>query len=807
MKALFFLLPLSLLVACQPTTKSALFSTESLVVPEETSGTSGDFGSSIENGAVVADKIFTFTKGSESSGSNVELSSSDFSIISSSGCNKELKKASDKCLVKVKFVKNKVAGSYSASLKVGSEGLMKTIPLSATVLPIPSLEQAPNLNGFDVVLDGQVLSSGSVSFGSIDFGSTLTKIIELKKYGPTAQVPNITLGNSLFSIVTNNCSKSLTNGKTCLIKIKLTHTQSSVAPTGEDISSTILDGSHALVVGLGGHLNPIPSTPALSADIKFYESSALKTSLDFGSVSLASISKIVTIKNEGSAAASLASLILSGDSNFVISSHNCLASLGVNKSCSVRLRVDLGGSGSKSGSLSYAGNSLSLSANLVAPSNKPPAPVVTISLAPDGQHYIVTATCHTDKFGLYLDVFYQYTGSETNFDYPYNFFDGWLHEDLSAREGSGCQPVGLQGQGGTQGLVSLTIPIDETMRGQNLYAHAIEKGADPWDDNFNSDFSEMVEVFVPELSSDFRTSSLLSSSDKQLNEHSPDAGASFELIDQSGSGFYVGSLGHANMRGRLNCSSSDDSFYVVYLANQGLGSYESEMPLFNGYCGDEYELQYPSIGYFGREIYGEEIFVDIQRYAQPGDIIQRKIQSTSVLMWNLPPLLNISSYNYSFQGNTVYLENPEIAPSYQMYAPNWYGWRDWVSCSATHSGGQYMFCTFGYGGQIEMRDEQNTIGCGGLDPVDISLTLYNQDSAISRTSIIHATRPACECYGGMVPDSQGYCQCPPGSVDIGGSCSMIMCGNFQDESNCISNGCGWNYFDPEDQSQGGVCFD
>ena len=364
---LFTLSVLSTLVlsACSNNDNSnKLLSSESLSVPvEQQSIAEYSFGESIVPGSSVEDKQFTFLKSVESSenaSSEVVLSNTtDFALVSTKGCNVELT-SKGLCYVKVRFLKSKVSGDYSGELNVGGAQVLLTAKVAAATSGTSSL----------VVKDGSTpLSSLVVDFGNLNPKATLSKIFTLTNEGTSTVSLAVALEGSNYVIQSKTCSTTLAKAKSCSIKVLFsagTGAASNEEKTGVlTLSPSLAYDLTAMVIG---------SSASGSADIKFYESTTLKTSVDFGSIASGSVSKIVTIKNEGSQSSS-SSVSLTGDSAFIISSNTC-STLAAGKSCAIKLTLKaLGESmGAKTATLTLGSSSLALTGTLSS-SQTPQVPV------------------------------------------------------------------------------------------------------------------------------------------------------------------------------------------------------------------------------------------------------------------------------------------------------------------------------------------------------------------------------------------------------------------------------------------------
>ena len=385
-KCYLFLSSLMILSACSPANEAALVSSESLSIPVESASLSEySFGEEIVLGATVADKIFTFTKNAsatEGADTTVSLDNTvDFSVVTATGCNKTLTKATEKCQVKIRFMKSKVAGSYEGVLSVGGNEVSLSASVASPVATTPALS----------VKEGTA-DVTSLAFGSLNKNSSLSKILTISNTGAaTANLAVALTGDSNFSLSSNTCASTLAKGKSCAVKVLF----ASGAGSSSDESKS---SSLAIASGVSVSLSAtVLGTPVVvgSPLIKFYESSTEVSSLSFGAISSGSISKIITIKNEGNATASV-SPILSGDSAFVVSSNTCSSSLAAGKNCAVKVALKISGEslGAKTASLSMGSTSLALSGTLEASGGGEPPVVESVNLT----------IAMADKNGQGLDV-------------------------------------------------------------------------------------------------------------------------------------------------------------------------------------------------------------------------------------------------------------------------------------------------------------------------------------------------------------------------------------------------------------------
>ena len=367
---------LVLLVAgCTPSTNEEVGPTYSVSALESTE-TQYSFGEDLEIGAKVADKIFTFTKSSSeaSADSTVQLSTLDnsFLLVSATGCNRQLVKITDKCLVKVRFNKTKESGNHVGTLSVGTGAGVFNLSLSASVKAAPEVPEEP-VQGLGFTLtEGTTPIEASLSFGELEAKKTLQKIITLTNTSTKNLSPAVALtGDSNFVLTSNGCGSVLAGKKVCYIKV--TFKADMVAPTTPVTKTANLNiiGSSSLT--LTGNLkseeqiiNDPATTPAL---FKLYEGSTeVGSNIDFGSIPWASSpSKVLTIKNEGGLAAT--PVIAVSGSDFSITLTGC-ASLKPASSCFVRLFAKAQSS-SGVGSLSLESTSVALSYSSTPPNAQP----------------------------------------------------------------------------------------------------------------------------------------------------------------------------------------------------------------------------------------------------------------------------------------------------------------------------------------------------------------------------------------------------------------------------------------------------
>ncbi len=375
-----FLLFLSLLLggcsASDPIGKGFI-DTQALSAPSEDDASSSySFGEELTIGASVASKRFVFTKdsqASENAASSVVLDSGDgaFYVASATGCNRELKKAADKCYVTVKFMKSSQPGSYSGSLSVGEEGNYNTIELSASVAE-------PDTSSALVLYEGSS-PVDSLSFGNLEAKATLTKTLTLKNEGVVALPVTVSLsGDSEYIKNTDYCNgKTLGINETCYIKV--TFKAPSIASVDDEYKYADLQindssfSAEGMIVGT--------SAMAALANVKLYEGSEEKTTIDYGTVAQnKTVTKTIALKNEGTGASDNLNIYYSGSAGVAITLNNCPVVLLPKKSCYIKLTLQTPSNQEEPdsivGDLSIAGNLVQVSAEVEGIPTPVPASIV-----------------------------------------------------------------------------------------------------------------------------------------------------------------------------------------------------------------------------------------------------------------------------------------------------------------------------------------------------------------------------------------------------------------------------------------------
>lgn len=354
-----FLLAISLvgLISCSPNKNNP--SIEKLVAPSADT-LSYSFGEDLVPGAAVADKVFVISRGVGGSDSSLELLSSDFSIVSSSGCNRQLLKPTDKCQIKVRFQSRNTPGQYSAELKVGN----LSVPEESIIILLSASVESPVAQAQLALKDssGALSSPLSLSDGNMAKNTSIQKIYTVENTSSETVALQISVTGSNYSLVSKSCGTTLIKGKTCNVKLQFSSGPGS--PVDEvKTGSLILNADNVFQLS-----DNVPGTPVVvvgPAVIQFTGSSISGNDLDFGDVGPATNVKdpsiIISIKNAGESALA-ASPIIAPAGTFVLSSSTCSSSLGVNKTCQVKIQMKTTGmpAGSKTATLSMGSFSLNL---------------------------------------------------------------------------------------------------------------------------------------------------------------------------------------------------------------------------------------------------------------------------------------------------------------------------------------------------------------------------------------------------------------------------------------------------------------
>lgn len=347
----FFVLSLVVLSACSNNSELVIRA-DNL----EVQSGDGNFGI-MEEGATVADRILTIIKGQTADTTVTPLASDAFFVASSTGCNRELKKTSDKCIVKLKFLKNKVVGTYESSLVIGS----MVIPLSAEVTSKEPEEASSST--ISVTVDDEEQSS--VNFGVLKTKESLIKILKITNISSTTiPVPSSVIGEG-FSIVFNGCS-SLAKSKSCYLRVEAK--PEAVAPVEETaVEGTLSIGTKTVSLFLI-HKAQEQEEP-VSASLQVLEGTEVVEELNFGEIKTgSSSSKTLAIKNTGSVVVAASSLvpILSNVTDFSVVSNTCSVDLKASRTCYVRISMNSTSGGEKLGSATIGGKVVGLMGSVIA---------------------------------------------------------------------------------------------------------------------------------------------------------------------------------------------------------------------------------------------------------------------------------------------------------------------------------------------------------------------------------------------------------------------------------------------------------
>ena len=291
---------------------------------------------------------------------------------------------------------------------------MKKIILLASILVISacsqnnsSTPQPPQDNTeevFNLDANGIGFFSGSpleenvseVYLGNVVQGQKKTLVLTIRNMGTVSTAPLTASISSNFYLTASSCSSKVLppSGGSCSVTINF----SSVNKALQDFTGTLSFGSSSIPVRIsvissaqsgGGGGGGSGGT----ASIKMYDGPTLIQSppdYSIGSVSgTAKLSKVITIKNEGTAPTLVSDATLSS-SSFYLTSNSCtgkqLLATAPNNQCSVT--VNFSGSAKIAGqsystTLSFAGQGISLSAGVLAPP-PPPAPAPSALVFMDG---------------------------------------------------------------------------------------------------------------------------------------------------------------------------------------------------------------------------------------------------------------------------------------------------------------------------------------------------------------------------------------------------------------------------------------
>ena len=230
-----------------------------------------------------------------------------------------------------------------------------------------------------------------VDLSTVIQGQKKSLSVTIKNMGTTATaLMSASLSDTKFYITSSTCSnKSLPpNGGSCSLTLNF----SAVGKALQVFESTLQFGTSSIPVKIEV-VSSSGQSGGGSALVKMYDGATQIISppdYSIGSVSgSGKISKVITIKNEGTAATLIGDATLSS-SSFYLTSSSCVGkALVAGASCSAT--VNFSGSGKIAGqtypvSLSFAGSSVSLSATVASPPAPAPAQLVFM----DGSNILAT---------------------------------------------------------------------------------------------------------------------------------------------------------------------------------------------------------------------------------------------------------------------------------------------------------------------------------------------------------------------------------------------------------------------------------
>jgi hypothetical protein len=206
---------------------------------------------------------------------------------------------------------------------------------TACTMPTPTFPPYLPDNGSAISISPTALGFGSVATGSTSAAQTVTVTNSGSAAAPVSGVS----ASGDFS-QTNTCGSSLAAGGSCTVTVRFAPTATgsrtgNLTVTAAGVTNTVpLSGTG---VAAGPRLTASPSSLTFPATV----------------VGNASASQTVTVTNEGTAAATVSGVTASGDFS---QTGNC-GSLAVGASCTVTVTFRPTASGTRTGSLSLAGNS------------------------------------------------------------------------------------------------------------------------------------------------------------------------------------------------------------------------------------------------------------------------------------------------------------------------------------------------------------------------------------------------------------------------------------------------------------------
>lgn len=196
-----------------------------------------------------------------------------------------------------------------------------------------SSPQTTTLSGLGTSVE---LSPTQLNFGGVALGATAVMPLTLTNVGTTAVTLTSMKANTDYT-ATNNCGSSVASGGTCTINITFAPSESALRPG----ALTVVSSDHASPerVDLVGRGLGVVLSPA---------------KLVFGSQAVGTTSAplTLTVTNQNPSAITMGTVTVSDD--FVVSSNNCPATLGVGKSCAVEVEFSPDETGATTGTLFIA---------------------------------------------------------------------------------------------------------------------------------------------------------------------------------------------------------------------------------------------------------------------------------------------------------------------------------------------------------------------------------------------------------------------------------------------------------------------
>jgi hypothetical protein len=212
------------------------------------------------------------------------------------------------------------------------------VSYNASGSPAVGFFQGVGQNGSSAPL---TFSPTSVGFGNVALGNAVSKTVTVKNSGSASISINSITGIGYYTVLPSGaspCIGTLNAGKTCTITVTFTPQVTGSTPGGITISDTSSVSTQVLTANGTGIL-PITLSP---------------TSLTFGTVSVGSTSavQVVTVTNNQTTAATINSVVASGDFTYITSGATpCGASIPASSTCTLGVEFSPASSGSISGNL------------------------------------------------------------------------------------------------------------------------------------------------------------------------------------------------------------------------------------------------------------------------------------------------------------------------------------------------------------------------------------------------------------------------------------------------------------------------